>query len=104
MTEADLLNALRDCYDPLQRRNIVDLRLVQSVVLTIDHHAPGASVRGAAPRFIVRVTLRAPGSDEVRNAQLKAQIENRLRGMPEISSSEVDMLPAFFPIVSSNAG
>lgn len=102
MTEADLLNALRDCYDPLQRRNIVDMHLVQSVALSVDLDAPGASVRGAAPRFIARVLLRAPGSDELLNSQLKAQIENRLAGLPEVSRSVVDMLPAYFPILSGS--
>jgi metal-sulfur cluster biosynthetic enzyme len=101
MTEADLLNALRDCYDPLQRRNIVDARLVQSVALLPDRSAPGAGVRGATPRYIARVTLRAPGSDELINAQLRAQIENRLAGIADISRSEVVMLPALFPILSS---
>ena len=102
MTEGDLLNALRDCYDPLHRRNIVDMHLVQSVALSVDLEAPGASIRGAAPRFIARVVLRAPGNDEVRNAQLKAQIENRLAGLPEISGSVVYMLPAYFPILSGS--
>jgi hypothetical protein len=101
MTEADLLNALRDCYDPLQRRNIVDARLVQSVALLPDRNAPGAGVRGATPRYIARVTLRAPGSDELINAQLCAQIENRLAGIADISRSEVVMLPALFPILLS---
>lgn len=99
MTDADLLNALRDCYDTLQQRNIVELGLVQSATLARDTAAPGASVRGMPQRYIARVTLRAPGSDDVRNAQLRAQIENRLAGLPEISSAEVEMLPALFAIL-----
>ena len=102
MTEGDLLNALRDCYDPLLRRNVVDMHLVQSVALNVDPDAPGASVRGVSSRFIARVVLRAPGTDELRNAQLKAQIENRLAGIPEISHSVVDLLPAYFPILSGS--
>jgi len=99
MTEADLLNALRDCYDPLQRRNVVDLGLVQSANLTLDKTAPGASIRGVAPRYTARVMLRAPSTDETRNAQLRAQVENRLLGMPAISRAEVELLPALFPIL-----
>lgn len=99
MTDADLLNALRDCYDTLQQRNIVELGLVQSATLTRDIEAPGASVRGMPQRYIARVTLRAPGSDDARNAQLRAQIENRLAGLAEISSTEVEMLPALFAIL-----
>lgn len=99
MTDADLFNALRDCYDTLQQRNIVDLGLVQSARLTRDTAAPGASVRGLPPRYIAHVTLRAPSSDDTRNAQLRAQIENRLAGLPEISHTEIEMLPALFPIL-----
>ena len=99
MTDADLVNALRDCYDTLQQRNIVKLGLVQSAVLVRDTDAPGASVRGVPPRYIARITLRAPGSDDTRNAHLRAQIENRLTGLPEISRAEIEMLPALFPIL-----
>jgi metal-sulfur cluster biosynthetic enzyme len=99
MTDADLVNALRDCYDTLQQRNIVELGLVQSAALVRDAEAPGASVRGVPPRYIARITLRAPGSDDTRNTQLRAQIENRLTGLPGISRAEIEMLPALFPIL-----
>jgi metal-sulfur cluster biosynthetic enzyme len=100
MTEPDLVNALRDCYDTPQQRNIVDLGLVQSASLTPDTEAPGANIRGIPPRYIARITLRAPSSDDTRNAQLRAQIENRLAGLPEISRTEINLLPALFPILS----
>ena len=99
MTDADLVNALRDCYDTLQQRNIVDLGLVQSTSLALDTDAPGANVRGVPPRYIARITLRAPSSDDTRNAQLRAQVENRLAGLPEISRTQIKMLPALFPII-----
>jgi metal-sulfur cluster biosynthetic enzyme len=99
MTDADLVNALRDCYDTLQQRNIVDLGLVLSAALVRDIEAPGAAVRGVPTRYIARIAVRAPSSDDTRNAQLRAQIENRLAGLPEISSTEVEMLPALFPIL-----
>jgi metal-sulfur cluster biosynthetic enzyme len=99
MSDADLLDALRDCYDPVLRRNIVDARLVRSATLTPDLDAPGASVPGVGPRFLARVTLTAPGSDEIANAQLLAQIENRLLGLQAISRVEVTLLPALFPIL-----
>jgi len=99
MTDDDLVNALRDCYDTRQQRNIVDLGLIQSAALTLDTEAPGATVRGLPPRYIARITLHAPGSDETRNAQLRAQIENRLAGLQNISRTEIEMLPALFPIL-----
>jgi metal-sulfur cluster biosynthetic enzyme len=99
MTDADLVNALRDCYDTLQQRNIVDLGLLQHAILEIDRDAPGANIRSVPKRYIARLTLRAPSSDDTRNAQLRAQIENRLAGLPEISHIEIEMLPALFPIL-----
>ena len=100
MTDTDLVNALRDCYDTLQQRNIVDLGLVQSASLARDAEAPGTKVRGVPPRYIAQIKLRAPGSDDTRNAQLRVQIENRLAGLQEISRTEIQMLPAIFPILA----
>lgn len=98
MTEADLLRALRDCYEPSLHRDIVSLGLLQSATLALDQDAPGAGIRGVPPRFIARVVLRAATTEEALNAQLRAQIENRLAGLPQISRSEIEMLPALFPI------
>ena len=100
MTDADLLLALRDCYDTVQQRNIVDAGLIESATLTCDIEAPGANVRRVPPRYVAHITLRAPGSDDTRNAQLSAQIENRLTGLPEISRTEIKLLPALFSILS----
>lgn len=99
MTDADLLRALRDCYDTVQQRDIVALGLIQSATLSLDTEAPGFNIRGVPARYIAHITLRAPSSDDTRNAQLRAQIENRLAGMPDISRSEISMLPALFPIL-----
>lgn len=100
MTDADLLNALRDCYIPGSRgQNVVDLRLVRSATVAQDGSAPGAGIRGVPPRFVARVTLHAPGIDDAVNAQLRAVIENRLAGLPEISRTELTLLPALFPIL-----
>jgi hypothetical protein len=100
MTDADLLNALRDCYDTLTQRNVVAAGLVERATLERDREAPGANVRGVAPRYIARLVMRAPTADEERNAQLRAQIENRLAGLPGISRTEITMLPALFPILN----
>ena len=100
MTDSDLVNALRDCYDPVQHRNIVELGLVQHAALELDPNAPGANIRGVPPRHIARITVRLLSSDDSQNAQLRAQIENRLSGLPEISRVEIDMLPALFPILN----
>ena len=101
MTQNDLVAALRDCYDPLLRRNIVELNLVRSATLTRDADAPGATIPGVPPRYIAHVVLTAPGSDKTANAQLVAQIENRLAGLPEISHSTVKLLAPAFPILNT---
>jgi len=94
MTDADLLNALRDCYDPVLRRNIVDMKLVRGAHLTPDTEAPGV-----VPRFVATVSLSAPTSDEGANAQMVAQVENRLLGLEAISRVEVTLLPPLFAIL-----
>jgi hypothetical protein len=99
MTEADLLSALRDCFAPSQRINIVAANLVKSASLTLDTDAPGASIPGVPSRYIAAITLIAPNSDEAATAQLKAQIENRLLGMESISRVEITLLPALFSIL-----
>jgi hypothetical protein len=99
MTEADLVSALRDCFAPSQRTNIVAAGLVKSAFLTLDTEAPGAGIPGVPPRYLATVTLFAPGSDETVTAQLKAQIENRLLGLASISRVDITLLPALFPIL-----
>ena len=94
MTDANLLAALRDCYHPVLQRNIVDLDLVRSATLT-----PDPASTPAFPRHIAQITLTAPTSDEAATAQLKAQIENRLLGLPTISRVDLTLLPALFPIL-----
>jgi len=100
MTDPDLLHLLRDCYT--HNRNIVDANLIQSATLTPDPSAPnfnGPSIPGLPIRYLARITLRAPTSDETANLQLVAQIENRLLGDPSISRVEITLLPALFPIL-----
>jgi metal-sulfur cluster biosynthetic enzyme len=99
VTDADLLQALRDCYDPILKRNIVELGLVRSAVLSEDPNAPGANIPGVRPRYIAHVTLVASSADEVVNSQLSAQIENRLAGISAISRTIVTLLPTPFPIL-----
>jgi hypothetical protein len=98
MTEAALLNLLRDCYTPLGR-NVVDSGLIKSATLALDTEAPGASIPGVRARYRAAITLLAPTSDEAATAQLSAQIENRLLGDPAFSAVTLNILPALFPIL-----
>jgi len=102
MTDTDLLHLLRDCYTPNTQRNIVDANLVRSATLTPDPHAPNlgsTAIPGVPRRYLARITLHAPNSDETANAQLAAQIENRLLGLPTISRVELTLLPPLFSIL-----
>lgn len=98
MTDADLLNALRDCYLPT-RQDVVAAGLVRSATLELDPTAPGASIPGNPPRYRARITLHAPTADEAATAQLHALIENRLLGIAAIHRVELTLLPALFPIL-----
>ena len=104
MTDNDLLLALRDCYDPATRRNIVELNLVHSATLSQDREAPGAGIPGVPARYRAEITLTTSSSDAGQNAQLVALIENRLAGIPAISHAIVTLLPPAFPILNSRRG
>ena len=87
LTEHEVLEALRVCFDPELPVNVVDLGLVFEVSVLRDAEAPGSS-----PRFMVGVTLlrRSPG--EEREAMLVGQVSNRLMGMREISRVSVALV------------
>ncbi len=98
-TEADLLEALRECFVPALRRDVVSAGLVRSFRLTPDADAPGTGIPGVPPRFVAHLTLWAAGTEEAANAQLRAAVENRLLGLYPISRVELSLLPPLFPIL-----
>jgi metal-sulfur cluster biosynthetic enzyme len=93
LTEADIREALRACYDspPQFRRpvNIVDLGMVESIALTVDPDAPGAGIAGVPPPQALVITLVPASPDEDSQTQLRAQILNRLAGIPGLSAASV---------------
>ena len=102
LTEADVLAALRDCYDPAISLNIVDLGLVYSISVAPDPDAPGAGIPGVPPRHRVRVALTLATLVDPSDSQdtpLIAQIQNRLAAFETISGTEVTLLsePAWNP-------
>ena len=60
---------------------------------------PDTEAPGMVPRFVAAVSLSAPTSDEGANAQMVAQVENRLLGLEAISRVEVTLLPPLFAIL-----
>jgi metal-sulfur cluster biosynthetic enzyme len=99
LTEADILLALRNCYDPVFPCNIVDLGLIRSIKITRDNEAPGTNIPGVPQKHRIAIELTPTQTDEAANAQLKAQIENRLAGLEAVGQTIVTLLeePAWSP-------
>jgi metal-sulfur cluster biosynthetic enzyme len=106
LTESDILAALRDCYDPVFPCNIVDLGLIRSITITPDLEAPGSNIPGVPQRHKIQITLTPTQTDEIANAQLQAQIVNRLAGLETISHTDITLLhePAWTPQNITPAG
>ncbi len=98
-SEADLMEALRECFVPALRRDVVSAGLVRSAGLEPDREAPGAGIPGVPPRFVARLTIWEAGAEEAVNAQLRAAVENRLLGLYAISRVELTTLPPLFSIL-----
>lgn len=99
LTESDILNALRDCYDPNLPCNIVDLGLVKSITVALDPDAPGAGIPGVPQKHRIDVEFTLTNPTEEAEAQLSAQIRNRLAGMEEAGETAVIFVrePAWDP-------
>lgn len=99
LTEADILTALRDCYDPEIPLNIVDLGLVHSIAIAPDPDAPGSGIPGVPPRHRVAISLTLAQIADPEDSPLPAQIQNRLAAFETISHTEVTLLrqPAWNP-------
>lgn len=99
LTEADILTALRDCYDPEIPLNIVDLGLVHSIAIAPDPEAPGAGIPGVPPRHRIHIALTLAQIADLEDTPLVAQIQNRLAAFETISRTEVTLLrePAWNP-------
>jgi len=106
LTESDILTALRDCYDPVLPCNIVELGLLRSIAVTPDVEAPGANIPGVPQKHIVKIEITPTQTDEAANAQLQAQIINRLAGLETVSHTTVTLLhePAWTPQRITPAG
>ncbi len=99
LTEAAILEALRDCYDPEIPLNIVDLGLVHSIAIALDPDAPGAGISGVPPRHRVSIALTLAQIADPADTPLVAQIQNRLAAFETISRTTVEILrePAWNP-------
>ena len=95
LTESGIVAALRDCYHPEFRCNIVGLGLIHSIEIEPDVEAPGSGISGIAPRYRIEIGLlhASPeiGTDEA-GPQIAALVQNRLAAFPSISRTEVQIL------------
>ena len=87
LTEAQILDALRDCYDPALKVNLVDLGLIY---LIATGHDPASTP--AWPRQWVKVTMTLPTQESAASGLIVEQVNNRLAGMQQISKVEVDLV------------
>jgi len=106
LTESDILTALRDCYDPNLPCNIVDLGLVRSISVAADPDAPGAGIPGVPQKHRIRIEFSLTTPTEEAEAQLSAQIRNRLAGIEEAGETTVVFVrePAWTPQQITSAG
>ncbi|MDE3104332.1 MAG: DUF59 domain-containing protein [Acidobacteriota bacterium] len=104
--ESGVRAALRDCFDPTLPCNIVDLGLVRGLIVTLDADAPGAGIPGVPQRHMVALTVTLTNQSEEAEAQLRAQIANRLAGLEFVSRVEVrfDHTEPWTPLQITPAG
>lgn len=88
--EEEILEALKDCFDPEIPVNIVDLGLVYDVNIVDD------AVK-------ITMTLTAQGCPMV--AQISSDVTGRLRAMEGITQADVDIVwePEWTPTMMSDA-
>jgi metal-sulfur cluster biosynthetic enzyme len=101
LSEADILAALRDCFDPEMNLNIVDLGLIYAVATS-----PDPESTPAAPRQWVKVSMTLASLQSPSNMLIFKQMQNRLGGIEEISKIELDLVwePKWTPQRISEAG
>ena len=106
LTEANILDALRDCFDPALPCNIVDLGLVRTITISPDPDAPGSGIPGVQQKHRIQVELTLTNPTEEAAAQLTAQIQNRLAGLEEAGDTKVLLVaePAWSPLEITPVG
>src|SRR5437899_1699385 len=106
LTESNILDALRDCFDPAIPCNIVDLGLVRSLQISPDPEAPGAGIPGVPRKHLIRIEIALSNPTDDAAAQLTAQIRNRLAGLEEAGATTIILIdhPAWTPQQITPAG
>jgi metal-sulfur cluster biosynthetic enzyme len=87
LTQEDVWTALRDCFDPEVKLNLVDLGLIYEIALQPD---PAASP--VFPRQQVKVTMTLTTPQCPASGLIFEQVHNRLASMQQISKVAVDLV------------
>jgi len=101
LTVDDIWGALRDCFDPEVKLNLVDLGLVYEVGIEPD---PNATPAFPKQRVKVKMTLTTPQCPA--SGLIFEQVHNRLASIQQVSKVEVDLVwePKWTPHRISEAG
>ena len=101
LTEDQILTALRDCFDPEVKLNLVDLGLIYEI-----ETGPDPDSTPAWPRQWVKVTLSLTTPHCPASGLILEQVHNRLAGIQHISKVELNLVwePKWTPHRISEAG
>ena len=101
LTTEDVWTALRDCFDPEVKLNLVDLGLIYAISTE-----PDPDSTPAFPRQRVKVTMTLTTPQCPASGLIFEQVNNRLMSIPQISKVEVDLVwePKWTPHRISAAG
>jgi metal-sulfur cluster biosynthetic enzyme len=101
LSEQEIRTALRVCFDPELKLNLVDLGLIYSIETGLD---PDSTPKW--PRQWVKVTMTLTTPHCPASGLIFEQVQNRLAGIPEISKVEVNLVwdPPWTPQRISEAG
>jgi len=101
VTESEILTALRDCFDPEFKLNLVDLGVIHGL-----ETGPDPDSTPKWPRQWVKVTMTLTKQESPANGIILEQVQNRLAGIPDISKVEVNLVwePQWTPHRISEAG
>jgi metal-sulfur cluster biosynthetic enzyme len=101
VTEDDIRTALRDCFDPEVKLNLVDLGLIYDISV-----APDPKSTKALPRQHVKVAMTLTTPQCPASGLIFEQVHNRLASIPQVSKAEVELVwePKWTPHKISPAG
>jgi metal-sulfur cluster biosynthetic enzyme len=101
LTSDDIYAALRDCFDPEVKLNLVDLGLIYSVAVESDPNSTPAFPRQRVKVSMTLTTQQCPAS-----GLIFEQVHNRLASIQQVGKVEVELVwePKWTPHKISASG